>query len=181
MKLSKTPRVTSILPTVTISLCAFSGRFLSCDYFSKFPHRFSACKFGHSNHFTQFVFECSLRSSLILARNCHPAASIPASSPDGFNHSIIFLSAHEDPDDKADALPARLPALFRPRSPWTSISIQYDMCQTVSRPGLFRTPHPTALDAKRSQEANVLTSNSSLCWQFREIRTQEHSVPSKSN
>ena len=35
----------------------------------------------------------------------------------------VLDRAREDPDDEEDALAARQPALFRPSSPWTSISI----------------------------------------------------------
>ena len=35
----------------------------------------------------------------------------------------VLDRAREDPDDDEDALAARRPALFRPSSPWTSISI----------------------------------------------------------
>ena len=40
---------------------------------------------------------------------------------------------------------------------------------------------PPAQDAKQSQEAILFTRNSSLCWQFGEIRAQEPFVPPKVN
>ena len=46
--------------------------------------------------------------------------------------------------------------------------LHYEICQAVSRQGLFGNSHcrtsPLASDAKQSQEANVPTRNSSLCW-----------------
>ena len=51
-----------------------------------------------------------------------------------------------------------------------------EICQAVSRPGLFGNPDcrtsPLAQDAKQSQEANVPTRNSRLCWQLGKIHTQ---------
>ena len=55
------PRVTSILLTAIIFLCALPGRLQSCVYFSKFSPRFSMFKFVHANHFIPFVFESLLR------------------------------------------------------------------------------------------------------------------------
>ena len=65
------------------------------------------------------------------------------------------------------------------KTPWPSISIHrgqlhHDICQAVSRPGLFRDPNcSTSPPAKQSQEANVLTR----IWQFGEICSQEQSEP----
>ena len=62
-----------------------------------------------------------------------------------------------------------------------------EICQAVSRPGLFRIPHchtsPLAPNANQRQDANVPTWNSSLCssWQFGEIRSLEPTVPPKVN
>ena len=61
VKWSTNPRVTSILPKASISLCALPGRFQLRYYFSKFPPRISLCYFGLANHFIPFVFEFSLR------------------------------------------------------------------------------------------------------------------------
>ena len=55
VKWSTNPRVTLVLPTVIISLCALSSRLQSRGYFSKFLPRFFA------NHFIPFAFESSLR------------------------------------------------------------------------------------------------------------------------
>ena len=76
-------------------------------------------------------------------------------------------------------------AVLHPRQTVSIVQSSYWYRHTVSWPGLFRTPHchtsPTALDAKQTQEANVLTRNSSLCWQFGEIVALEPFVPPKSN
>ena len=39
------------------------GRFQLLNYFSRFPSRFSVCKFGWANYFILFVFESSKRPS----------------------------------------------------------------------------------------------------------------------
>ena len=93
----------------------------------------------------------------------------------------VLDRAREDHDDEEDALAARRPALFCPGRASRSMEI----CQAVSLPGLFGNPDcltsPLAQDAKQSQEANVPTRTSRLCWQFGEIRAQEPSVPPKVN
>ena len=63
VKQSTNPRVTSILPTATFSLCALPDQFQMRDYFFEVLPQFSVCLFGCANHFTPFVFEFSLLQS----------------------------------------------------------------------------------------------------------------------
>ena len=65
--------------------------------------------------------------------------------------------AREDPDDEEDALAARLPALFRPSSPWASISIHGDLSSCISARAFWKfslphTPPRTGRQAKAGSQ-----------------------------
>ena len=97
--------------------------------------------------------------------------------------------ARKKPDDEADALAVQRPVLLRPTGPtlpwqaWLSISIHKEpallcvSCSISARAFSNSSLQHKPQDAKQSQETNVATRNSSLCWQFAEIRAQEPAVP----
>ena len=73
-------------------------------------------------------------------------------------------------------------ALGERLNPWRTGSIMRYVKLYLSQ-GLFeilivlQPPRAPTPDTKQSQEANVPTRNSSLCWKFGEIRAQEPFLP----
>ena len=76
-----------IPPTANIPLCARPGRFQTPDCLLKISHRFSVCKFSHTNSSVHYVFEFSLHQ-------LHGSSSkAPSCSLSGrFNCQILFGS-----------------------------------------------------------------------------------------